>query len=131
MVLKAPPLPGDIVKLEAEGVNQIFMPYTYFIILTVFAMSSWHSKNVEICFKVSLLYSIYSSPRLLRSLQLPDKFRICYSGNSISSFIFTKPYFSYKGRPIAVASKEIEVIPLHLVSLISIFSVLYAIPILL
>ena len=40
-------------------------------------------------------------------------------------------YFSYKGRPIAVASKEIEVIPLHLVSLISISSVLYAIPILL
>lgn len=55
----------------------------------------------------------------------------CHSGNSISSFILTKPYFSYNGRPIAVASKEIEVIPLHLASQISLSSVLYAMPFLL
>ena len=53
------------------------------------------------------------------------------SGNSISSFIFTKPYFSYKGRPMAVASKETDVIPLHLISQISLSSVLYAMPLLL
>ena len=50
--------------------------------------------------------------------------RSYHSGNSISSFIFTNPYFSYNGRPISVASNEIAVIPLLLVSLISISNVL-------
>ena len=50
--------------------------------------------------------------------------RSYHSGNSISSFIFTNPYFSYNGRPISVASNEIAEIPLLLVSLISISNVL-------
>lgn len=47
-----------------------------------------------------------------------------YSGNSISLFILTNPYFSYNGRPISVASNEIDEIPLLLISLISISNVL-------
>ena len=48
----------------------------------------------------------------------------CHSGNSISLFIFINPYFSYNGRPISVASNEIEKMPLLLLSLISISNVL-------
>ena len=55
---------------------------------------------------------------------LRSQTRSYHSGNSISSFIFTNPYFSYNGRPISVASNEIAVIPLLLVSLISISNVL-------
>jgi len=33
------------------------------------------------------------------------------SGSSISQFIFTKPYFSYKALPISVVSREMAVIP--------------------
>src|SRR5699024_9393159 len=45
-------------------------------------------------------------------------------GSSISSFIFVNPYFSYNGRPISVASKEMAVIPLRFASVTSISSVL-------
>lgn len=47
---------------------------------------------------------------------------------SISFFICINPNFSYKGLPISVASREIEVIPLFFASSTSKASVLMAIP---
>ena len=65
-----------------------------------------------------LVFSFESSGQMIGQMK-------CYlCGSSISSFIFIKPYFSYKGRPISVASKEIAVIPLLLVSLTSLSNVL-------
>ena len=62
---------------------------------------------------------VMANSKVKKSLIVSPWWNTYTFGNSISSSIFTKPYFSYKGLPISVASRDMAVMPLRLASVTS------------